>query len=111
MKILVDKHKIFSFPVVEANSKKQVRRIDGFVVAEGNIVKALVELYGDELTREYAHEFSAKYSVEKIIKEFFPKLEEYNNTVLGKTANIVINLLGIQSNLEREIMKYNPKWQ
>jgi hypothetical protein len=107
----VDSHKIISFKIIEADRKERIRRIDGFVVTEGNIVKSLLELFGDELIREYSHEFSTKYSVERIIKEFFPKLDEYNNTILGKTANIVINLMTIQSQLERNIMQYNPKWQ
>lgn len=111
IKILLDTHKIFSFNTVEANNKKQIRRVEGFVVAEGNIIKSLLEFFSDELMREYSHEFSTKYSVEKIIKEFYPKLGEYNNTVLGKTATIVINLMSIQAGLERAIMQYNPKWQ
>jgi hypothetical protein len=111
IKILVDVHKIFSFKIVEADRKNSIRRVEGFVVVEGNIIKSLLEFFTDELIREYSHEFSAKYSVEKIIKEFFPKLDEYNNTTLGKTANIVINLMSFQSTLERAIMQYNPKWQ
>jgi hypothetical protein len=111
IKILVDCHKIFSFTIIEADRRERIRRIDGFVVAEGNIVKALLEKYGDELIRAYSHEFSTKYSVERIIKEFFPKIQEYNNTPLGKMANIVINLMSVQSTLERNIMQYGGKWQ
>lgn len=111
IKILVDTHKIFSFNTVEANSRKQIRRVEGLVVAEGNIIKKLLEIFGDELMREFSHEFSKKYSIEKIIKEFVPKIDEYNNTPLGRAANIVINLMSIQSGLERAIMQYNPKWQ
>lgn len=111
IKILVDTHKIFSFNTVEGNNKQQVRRVEGFVVAEGNIIKTLLEIFSDELTREFSHEFSTKYPVERIIKEFFPKLKEYNNTPLGRSANIVINLMSLQANLERAIMQFNPKWQ
>src|SRR4030042_15162 len=110
-KILADSHKIFSFTVVEADRKERIRRGDGFVVTEGNIIKSLLEYYGDELIRAYSHEFSMKYSIERIIKEFFPKLNEYNNTHLGKTANIVIHLMSFQSTLERNIMQYGQKWQ
>jgi len=111
IKILVDSHKIFSFSIIEADRKERIRRVEGFVVAEGNIVKDLLERYSDELIRAYSHEFSAKYSVERIIKEFFPRLQEYNNTHLGMIANSVINLMGIQSNLGRNIMQYGVKWQ
>ncbi len=111
IKILVDSHKIFSLTIIEAERKEKIRRTDGFVVAEGNIVKDLLERYSDELIRAYSHEFSTKYSVERIIKEFFPRLHEYNNTPLGMLANIVINLMGIQSNLERNIMQFGFKWQ
>jgi hypothetical protein len=111
IKILADCHKIISFKIIEADRKERIRRVEGLVVTEGNIVKSLLESYSDELVKEYSHEFSTKYSVERIIKEFFPKLDAYNNTTLGKMANIVINLMSIQSQLERNIMQYNPKWQ
>jgi len=111
IKILVDCHKIVSFKIIEADRKERIRRVEGLVVTEGNIVKSLLDSYSDELIKEYSHEFSTKYSVERIIKEFFPKLDAYNNTTLGKTANIVINLMSVQSQLERNIMQYNPKWQ
>ncbi len=63
------------------------------------------------MIRAYSHEFSTKYSVERIIKEFIPKIQDYNNKPLGKIANVVINLMNIQSILERNIMLYGVKWQ
>jgi hypothetical protein len=111
IKILVDTHKIFSFKIADADRKHHTGRIDGFVVTDGSIIKTLLNFFGDELIRAYSQEFSAKYSVERILKEFFPKLDEYNNTPLGRTANIVINLMGFRSTLERNIMQYGQNWQ
>lgn len=111
IKILIDSHKIFSFKIVEADGKERIRRIEGMVSTEGNVIKSLLDMYNDELVRAYSHEFSKKYSVERIIKEFFPKLEEYNNTHIGKVANIVIHLMSFVSTIERNISQYNPKWQ
>ncbi len=111
IKILVDSHKIFSIKIVEADRKERVRRVDGFVVAEGNIIKTLLERFSDEMIRAYSQEFSTKYSVERIIKEFLPKIQEYNNKPLGKIANVVIYLMNIQSILERNIMQYGANWQ
>ncbi|TFH43548.1 MAG: hypothetical protein E4G96_00880 [Chrysiogenales bacterium] len=110
-KILADSHLIFIIPVVEADRKERIRRVEGYVVAEGNIIKSMVEFFGDELIRAYSTEFSMKYSVERITKEFFPRLKEYNNTELGKIANILINLMGCQMTLGRNIMQYGQKWQ
>ena len=111
IKILVDSHKIFQFVVVEADRKEKIRRTDGYVVTEGNILKTLLEYYSDELVRAYSHEFSKKLGIDKIIKEFVPNMTAFNNTVVGKTANIVINLISLQSVLERNIMLYGHKWQ
>lgn len=111
IKILVDSHKIFSFKIADADRKHHTARIDGFVVAEGPVIKSLLEHSNDELVRAYSQEFSAKYSVERIIKELFPKLDEHNNTPLGRAANTVISLMGFQSTLERNIMQYGQKWQ
>jgi hypothetical protein len=111
VKILTDSHKIFTFKIVEADGKERIRRVDGMVTTEGNIIKTLLGMYGDELVRAYSHEFSKKFSVERIIKEFFPKLDVYNNTHIGKVANIVIHLMSFESILERNIAQYNIKWQ
>jgi hypothetical protein len=111
IKILVDSHKIFSFKIVEADHKERIRRIDGFVVSEGNVIKTLLERFSDEMIRAYSHEFSTKYAIERIIKEFMPKIQDYNNKPIGKIANVVINLMSIQSILERNIMQYGVKWQ
>ena len=111
VKILADSHKIFMFKIVEADGKERIRRIDGMVTTEGNLIKSLLDLYGDELVRAYSHEFSKKLTVERIIKEFFPKIEEYNNTHIGKVANIVMHLMSFESTIERNISQYNSKWQ
>jgi hypothetical protein len=110
-KILVDSHRVFQFKIVEADRKERIRRIDGFVVTEGNVVKSLIEVFTDELIREFSDEFSKRYTVEKIMKELMPKINDYNNTSLGKAANVVINLMSFQSLLERNIMHYGVKWQ
>src|SRR3990172_5602559 len=96
-KILVDSHKLFQFKIVEADRKERIRRIDGFIVTEGNVIKSLLEFYSDELIKEYAHEFAKRHQLEKILREFIPKINEYNNTPLGKAANIVINVISFQS--------------
>ena len=110
-KILVDSHKIFQFNIVEADRKERILRIDGFAVTEGNIIKSLVDFYTDELIREFSDEFAKRYSIDKILKEFMPIINDYNNTSLGRVANIVINLMSLQSVLERNIMQYGVKWQ
>jgi hypothetical protein len=111
LKILADSHKIFMFKIVDADGKERIRRIDGMVTTEGNVIKSLLGFFGDELVRAYSHEFSKKFSVERIIKEFFPKLDEYNNTLLGKVTNIVIHLMSFESTLERNISQYTSQWQ
>jgi hypothetical protein len=111
IKILADSHKIFMFKIVDADGKERIRRVDGMVTTEGNVIKSLLGFYNEELIRVYTHEFSMKYSVERIIKEFFPKLNEYNNTDLGRIANIVIHLMSFESALERNISQYTAQWQ
>jgi hypothetical protein len=110
-KMLVDSHKIFQFIIVEADRTEHIRRIEGLVVTEGNIIKSLVENYSDDLIKEFSHEFAQRLTIDKIIKEIVPRTGEFNNRPLGITANIVINLMSFQSILEREIMQYGLKWQ
>jgi len=111
LNILCEAHKIFSFTIVEADRKEKIRRIEGYVVAEGNVITKLVAWHGDELVKAYAEEFSIKYSVDRIVKEFYPRINKYNNTWLGKQANIVVNLMSFLKILERNIAQYSPAWQ
>lgn len=110
-KILADSHKIFLFKIVEADRKERIRRVDGMVTTEGNVIKDLLGFYDDELVRAYSHEFAKKITVERIIKEFFPLIDRYNNTHIGKIANIVMHLMSFESTIERNISQFNPKWQ
>lgn len=111
IKILIDAHKIFSFPIVEADRKQKLRRIEAYVVCHGPIIKKLKKQYEDDLIKEYSHEFQKKLNPDIILKEFVPLLDKYNNSKLGKVTNIVLNLRHYDVLIEKSIMKYASSWQ
>ncbi len=109
--VLVDSHMIFPMDVVNEDRKNKILKVNGFVVTEGNILAKLRKVYEDELIELYSHEFHKKTTIEKIIKDLVPKLDEFNNTPVGRVARIILSLEHCSSTLERKIMDYSKKKQ
>jgi hypothetical protein len=110
--MLVDSNKIFTFLIVEADRKERIRRVDGFLVTEGNLIKELAGFYEERLIKIYSEEYQKKLvSAEKVLGDMGDVASEHNNTKLGITANIVMAIIGCQKLLEKNIMNYGPKKQ
>ena len=110
-KILVNSHRIFSFNVAEEDLPKKILKIEGYVVAEGVIIKKLKEYYEDELIRLYSIEYNKKLSAESAIRDFIPLMGKLNNTQIGRTGNMAVMLGQIEIRYERNILEYSSKWQ
>ncbi len=111
MKMLIDSHMIVSFPVIEADRRTKARRNEGYVIADTDIIGSLIPVYEEALKNAYAQQFGKRYNIERIMQEFIPLLDKYNNTDVGKAATIVLNLRDIRGNLIKNAVKYNEKWQ
>jgi hypothetical protein len=111
MQILKNANMIFSFPVAEILDEGKAYSIEGYVITRGDLILKLRKRYEETFEKLYTDEFQRKMPADKLVTEFANKRQEFNNTPLGITANIVMMLIHYQGVLERNILKYSEKMQ
>lgn len=92
LKLLADSNFIFMIQIVKPDTILRIPGIDGYVVAELDIIEKLLAVYNQRLVTIYEAEKRKLAGVETIIRELMPKVKELNNTPLGKVLNICIML-------------------
>lgn len=92
LKLLAESNFIFVIQIVKPDTILKIPGIDGYVVAELDIIEKLLAVYNQRLVTIYEAEKRKLAGVETIIRELMPKVKELNNTPLGKVLNICIML-------------------
>jgi hypothetical protein len=92
LKLLAESNFIFMIQIVKPDTILRIPGIDGYVVAELDIIEKLLAVYNQRLVTIYEAEKRKLAGVETIIRELMPKVKELNNTPLGKVLNICIML-------------------
>ena len=92
LKLLAESNFIFLVQIVKPDTILRIPGIDGYVVAELDIIEKLLAVYKQRLVTIYEVEKRKLAGVETIIRELMPKVKELNNTPLGKILNICIML-------------------
>lgn len=92
LKLLAESNFIFMIQIVKPDTILRIPSIDGYVVAELDIIEKLLAVYNQRLITIYEAEKRKLAGVETIIRELMPKVKELNNTPLGKVLNICIML-------------------
>jgi len=92
LKLLAESNFIFVIQIVKPDTILRISGIDGYVVAELDIIEKLLAVYNQRLVTIYEAEKRKLAGVETIIRELMPKVKELNNTPLGKVLNIYIML-------------------
>ncbi|MCX7811973.1 MAG: hypothetical protein N2247_13805 [Leptospiraceae bacterium] len=92
LKLLAESNFIFMIQIVKPDTILKIPGIDGYVVAELDIIEKLLAVYNQRLVTIYEAEKRKLAGVETIIRELMPKVKELNNTPLGKVLNICIML-------------------
>lgn len=92
LKLLAESNFIFMIQIVKPDTVLRIPGIDGYVVAELDIIEKLLAVYNQRLITIYEAEKRKLAGVETIIRELMPKVKELNNTPLGKVLNICIML-------------------
>jgi hypothetical protein len=92
LKLLAESNFIFMIQIVKPDTILRIPGIDGYVVAELDIIEKLLAVYNQRLVTIYEAEKRKLAGVETIIRELMPKVKELNNTLLGKVLNICIML-------------------
>jgi len=92
LKLLAESNFIFMIQIVKPDTILRIPGIDGYVVAELDIIEKLLAVYNQRLITIYEAEKRKLAGVETIIRELMPKVKELNNTPLGTVLNICIML-------------------
>jgi hypothetical protein len=92
LKLLAESNFIFMIQIVKPDTILRIPGIDGYVVAELDIIEKLLAVYNQRLVTIYEAEKRKLAGVETIIRELMPKVKELNNTPLGTVLNICIML-------------------
>lgn len=86
---LKEAHHIFIFNITKADTDRNIAPLDGYVVAEQEIMENLLPLYESKLHQEYMNQNNPDKSTDGILKELLPQMNVYNNSPLGKILNVV----------------------
>jgi len=111
LKALENSRMIFSFDIVVENRMKRVRGLKGYVITKGDIIRSLKTIYSERFMELYTIEFNKKIPVEKALHDVFTRLNEYNNTPLGKLCYTAIGLEDCGKKLQSNILNYSEKNQ
>ena len=76
IRVLLNSHRIFSMEIVAEDSVRSIPRVEGYVVADINVVRRLKSYFQSELMVEYEKQYQKRYLFHQIVKEIFPGDEE-----------------------------------
>jgi hypothetical protein len=111
IKLLADSHKIFVMEIVADDSRHNIDRVEGFIIAELDTVVALKGYFQDILCKIYEKQFHKYLMVHQVIKEVFPIIKSFNNTELGQMTNKTMMLMEYERLLEKKPYEYSADWK
>jgi hypothetical protein len=111
IRVLITSHKVFSMEIVAEDKSRNVPRVEGYVVADINVIRRLKSYYQHELMTEFEHQVHKRLLIHQILKEMLPILKSYNNTLLGQLTNKAIMLEEYERLLEKNFSEYTEEWQ
>jgi hypothetical protein len=111
MQILVRSHRVFSIEIVLEDQLRETPGVDGYVVADLNILRRLKNVYQRELMYIYNRQNNKNLLVHQIIKEIFPVIKSFNNTPLGENANKAIMLAELENLMEKNFNEYTEDFK
>lgn len=111
IRVLINSHRIFSMEIVAEDSARNIPRVEGYVVADINVVRRLKSYFQSELMLEYEKQYQKRYLFHQIVKEIFPVMRSLNSTHLGQLANKAIMLEEFERLLEKNFTEYTDEWK
>jgi hypothetical protein len=111
LRVLLNSHRIFSMEIVAEDTVRSIPRVEGYVVANINIVRRLKNYFQSELMVEYEKQFQKRYLFHQIVKDIFPVMRTLNNTMIGQLANKAIMLDEFERLLEKNFAEYTDDWK
>ncbi len=111
LEVLVNSHKVFSFEIILPDSLRGLPGVNGFVVADLNVIRRLKNVFYKELTYLYNQQYHKSSQAYQIIKEIFPIIRSFNNSPLGITTNKAIMLEELEKLMEKHFNEYTEDYK
>jgi hypothetical protein len=86
---LRDSHFIFILNIAQEDKSRKINALDGFIVADKEVIPMLLLEYEIELHKIYQAEKQQDRSTDAILKEYLPQMNVIKTTHIGKLINIV----------------------
>jgi len=108
--LLCDAHRIFSMEIVAQDTNRGIDRVEGYIVANRDIISNLKVYFQDLLSQIYEKQFHKHLLVHQIIKEIFPIIKSFNNTDLGQVTNKTIMLMEYERLIEKDPQDFSDDY-
>lgn len=109
--ILSEVHKLFIITIVRDNPAKKIQKLEGYVVAELDVISNLKRLYQKRLTDVYNKENRTNKIYQQIYHEIIGNLGHVANTNIGRLANIAIMLNEYENLMNKYYGEYTYQWR
>ncbi len=109
--ILRDSHKILIMQIVKPDEGRGIDRVEGYVDADLSSIKRLKEYYYRALCDKYEEQFHKRHLAHQIIQELFPRMDLYNNTLIGYLLNKSIMLEEFEKLIVKNYVEYSEDWK
>lgn len=108
---LKDTHTIIIFPVVNEDPALFVQSVYGYAYAEYNIVMDLKHYSELKLSNMYETMFYKKKSGAQVCRDLYPRIQEYNNTDIGRVIYQVYHLTEYLKVIQANAFEYTDTWK
>lgn len=106
--LLAESNYLIACRLVEADPRMRVEAIQGYVVAEADIVRDLQAFIYERLEAAYEQQFYRRRSANAIIQEMLQNIRKYNNSHIGRILNAAVMLQQSEPILGRGGEDYTP---
>ena len=108
--ILNEAHKVFIIAITKENKQSGNKKIDGYVVADLQVISSLRSIYQKRLTEIYNKEKGVNYGPQQVMREVMNRMNTLVNTPVGRIANIAIMLHEYESLMTRYPEEFTDDW-
>ncbi len=109
--VLSEVHRLFIITIVRDNPAKNIQKLEGYVVAEIDVVSNLKRLYQKRLTDVYNKENHSNKIYQQIYHDIIGNLGSVSNTNIGRLANIAIMLNEYENLMNRYPDEFTYNWR
>ncbi|HOP62781.1 MAG TPA: hypothetical protein PK358_05500 [Spirochaetota bacterium] len=109
--ILNEAHMVFIIAITKENKQTGDKKIDGYVVADEDIISNLRSIYQRRLTEVYNKDKGTRYGYAQVLKDVMNNMHRLVNTPIGRVANIAIMLNEYGNLIAKNSEEFTDSWR